>query len=119
MGLNSEENLPHLSKKNRKYRNTAPNQKWGEEVHYLFRTLHIDHKGPLNRMSDGKHPCSVVIEAFLRLYEKNPLKSTYATHTIEAISTFICSFGISQKLVYDRGTSLMSYDFSALLRELG
>ena len=70
-------------------------------------------------MGDGKHHCLVVIDAFSRFIQVYPVKSTDATHTIEAMSTFIISFGIPQKLVYDRGTSFMSTDFSTFLPECG
>ena len=76
----------------------------GEEVPYPFHTVHIDHKGPLNPISDGKHHCLglVVIDAFSRFIQLYPVKSTDATHTIEAMSIFITYFGIPHKLVYDR-----------------
>ena len=82
-------------------------------------TLHIDHKGPLNPMSDGKHHCLVVIDAFSRFIQVYLVKSTDATHTIETMSTLINSFGIPQKFVYDRGTSFLSTDFSTFLPEFG
>ena len=70
-------------------------------------------------MSDSKHHCLVVIDALLRFIQVYPVESTDATHILEAMSTFITSFGFPQKLVYDRGTSLMSTDFSTLLLEFG
>ena len=103
----------------RKDQNTAPNENWGEEVPYPFHTVHIDDKGPLNTMGDGKHHCLVVIDAFLRFNQVYPVKSTDATHTIEAMSFFITSFGIPQKLVDDQGNSFMSLDFSTFLLEFG
>ena len=70
-------------------------------------------------MSDGKHHCVVVIDAFSRFIQVFPVKSADATHTIGVTSTFISSFGIPQKPVYDRGTSFMSRDFSTFLLEFG
>ena len=70
-------------------------------------------------MSDGKHHCLVVIDAFSRFIQVYSVKPTDATHTIEAMSTFISSFRIPQKLVYDRGASFMSTDFSTFLLEFG
>ena len=52
------------NKQIRKDQNTAPNENRGEEVLYPFHAVHIDQKGPLNPMSDGKHHCLVVIDAF-------------------------------------------------------
>ena len=107
------------NKQIRRDQNTAPNEKWGEIVPYPFHTVHIDHEGPLNSMSDGKHHCLVVTDAFSRFSQVYPVKSTDATHTIEAMSTFITSFGIPQKLVYYRGTSFLRADFSTCLPEFG
>ena len=70
-------------------------------------------------MSDGKHHCLVVIDAFSRFIQVYPVKSTDASNTIEAMTSFITSFGIPQKLVYDRGTSFMSTDFSTFVLDLG
>ena len=106
------------NKQLRNDQNTAPNEKWRRKVLYPFHTVHIDHKGPLNRMSDGKNHCLVAIDAFLRFFHVYPVKSTNATHTIEAMSTFRTSFRIPQKLVFDRGTSFMSTDFSTFLLDL-
>ena len=50
-------------------RNTAPNENWGEEVPYPSYTVHIDHKGPLNQISDGKDQCLVVTDAFSRFIQ--------------------------------------------------
>ena len=103
----------------RKDQNTAHNEKWGEEVPYSLHTVHVDHRGPLNPMSDGKHRCLVLTDALLRFIQLYPAISTDGTHTIEALSIFINSFSIPEKLVYDRGTSLMSTDFSTFLLEFG
>ena len=70
-------------------------------------------------MSHGKHHCLVVIDAFLHFIQVYPVKSTDASNTFEAMTSFITSFGIPQKLVYDRGTSFMSTDFSTFLLDLG
>ena len=91
----------------------------GKEVPYPFHTVHIHHKGPMNHMSDGKHHCLVVIDALSHFIQVYPVKSSDATHTIEAMSTSITSFVIPQKLVHDRGTSFMSTDFSIFLLEFG
>ena len=61
--------------------NTAPNDKWGEEIPYLFQTVHFDHKGPLNSKSDRKHHGLVVVDAFSHFIQKYPVKSTDSTFT--------------------------------------
>ena len=62
------------NKRIRKDQITDPNEKWGEEVPYPFHTVHIDHKGPLNPMSDGKHHYFIVIDAFSRFIQVYPVK---------------------------------------------
>ena len=103
----------------RKDQNTAPNEKWGEEVLYHFHTVHTDHRRPLMRMSFGIHHCLVVIDTFSRFIQVCQVISTDATHATEAMSVFKTFFGIPQKLVFDQGTSLMSTAFSSFLQEFG
>ena len=88
------------NEQNRNDQNTATKEEWGEEVLYPFRTVQIDQKEPLNPMSDGRHHCLILIDAFLCFNQVYPVKSTDATRTIHAMSTFISSFGIPQNLVY-------------------
>ena len=66
-----------------------------------------------------QHQCSVVIYAFLCFIQVYPVKSTDATHTIEAMTTFIIPFKIAKNFRCDRGTSFMSTNFSIFLPKLG
>ena len=107
-----------MNKQIGKNQNTAPNEKWGEEVTYLFHTVHLDPEGPLNPRKDLKQQCLGVKDAWSRFSQVYPVKSIDATYTIEAMSILIISFGIPRKLVSDQGTSFMSTDFSTFLLEL-
>ena len=98
--------------------NTAPNEKRGEEVPYPIQTIHLDHKRRFNSMSDGKHYCFVVLDAFSRFIQVYPVKSIDATPTTEAMCTFKTSFEIPQKLVFDRVASLMNTDIFIFILEL-
>ena len=53
----------------------------GKKVPYRFHTVHIEHKGPLNPMSNGKHQCLFVLTALSRSIQVYPVESTDATHT--------------------------------------
>ena len=86
---------------------------------YPFHTVLIDHKGPLNPVSDRKCHCLVVVDAFSRCIQEYPVISTNSTNTIQAMTTFFTSFGIPHKIVYDRGTSFMGAEFSSFFLELG
>ena len=121
MGSNSNEELPNLpeEEKSERTKTLLPLRIGEKGVPYPSHTVHIDHKGPLNPMRDGKHHCLVVIDALLCFNQVYPVQSTDATHTSEAMSIFTISFGIPQKLVYGRGTSFMSTNFFTLILEFG
>ena len=99
--------------------NEAEVQKWSEKVPLPFHTVHIDHKGPLNPKSFGYQHCLVVVDAFSRFIQVYPVQSTTAADTVKAMERFITTFGIPQKLVYDRGTAFMNSDFTNWCKELG
>ena len=94
-------------------------QEWSEKVPLPFHTVHIDHKGPINPKSFGNQHCLVVVDAFSRFIQVYPVPTTSAADTIKAMEKFITTFGIPQKLVYDRGTAFMNADFTNWAKELG
>ena len=75
-----------------------------------FRTVQIDHKGPLYPSSADFEHCFVVVDSFSRFIQVYPAKSTSALHTIEAMENWILTFGISQKLVFDRGSVFINIE---------
>ena len=81
------------NKRGRKDQNINTNNNWGDKVPYRFHTVHIDHNGPLNPNSDGKHHCLVVLDEFSRFIQVYPVKLSCSIHTTEAITAFITSFG--------------------------
>ena len=65
----------------------------GRRVTLLFlQCKNSDHKAPLNLLSDIKHHCLVVSDRFFRIFQVYQVKATYASKTIEAMTTFIKSF---------------------------
>ena len=91
----------------------------GEAWRLPFRTVHIDHKGPLYpRSSDFEH-CLVVVGSFSRFIQVYPVKSTSALHTIEGMENWILIFGIHQILVYDRGSAFIYTEVTNWATELG
>ena len=107
------------NKNKRKDLNEAPLEKWTDTVPFPFHTVHIDHKGPLNPPSNGKHHCLVIVDSFSRFLQVYPVRTTSAQDTINALEKFILSFGIPQKLVYDKGTAFMNEDFTNWTNSLG
>ena len=97
----------------------APLEKWTDAVPFPFHTVHIYHKGALNPPSNGKHHCLVIVDSFSRVIQVYPVRSTDAVDTIKALEKFILSFGLPQKLVYDKGSAFMNQDFTSYIHELG
>ena len=107
------------NKQKRRDIHEAPLEKWADTVPFPFHTVHIDHKGPLNPPSSGKHHCLVIVDSFSRFIQDYPVRSTDAVDTINALEKFILSFGIPQKLVYDKGSAFMNQDFTSYIHGLG
>ena len=70
-------------------------------------------------MSDGGHLCLLVIDPFLRFSGVYPVKSNVVLHKFDAMATFITSFALLEKLVFDNSTSISNTEVSAFLLELG
>ena len=86
-----------------KHRNEVPSEEWQNET-IPFRTIHIDHKGPLHPQSKRNLHCLLVIDAFSRFLMVYPVTNTGAQATISAFEEWIPLFGIPQFIVHDRGT---------------
>ena len=99
--------------------NQAPLEQWTDTVPFPFHNVHIDHTGPINSTSNGKKHCLVVVDSFYRFLQVYPVANTTAFETIKTLEKFILTFGIPQKLVYDKGTAFMNEDFTSWLYELG
>ena len=98
-------NCLDCQKNKQKRKDEAPLEKWTETVPFPFHTVHIDHKGPIKPPSNGNKHCLVVIDSFSRYIQIYPVSSTSASKTISALEQFFLTFGIPQKLVYDKGSA--------------
>ena len=85
------------NKQKRRDIHEAPLEKWTDTVPFPFHTIHIDHKGPLNPPSKGKHHFLVIVDSFSRFMQVYPVRSTDAVDTINAVEKIILSFGIPEK----------------------
>ena len=88
----------------------APLEQWGELETTRFKTIHIDHKGPLRPSSNSNTHC-LVVDAFSRFLGAFPVRDTGAQTTINALEKWITSYGIPQKLVHDNGSAFINSDF--------
>ena len=101
-----------------KHRNEVPLEEWQNET-IPFRTIHIDHKGPLHPPSNRNLHWLLVIDAFSRFLMVYPVTNTGAQATIFAVEKWIDSFGIPQSIVHDRGTAFINTEFINWTKELG
>ena len=107
------------NKQKRKDLHEAPLQAWGGLETLPFRTVHIDHKGPIRPSSSNYEHCLVVVDSFSRFLQVYPVKSTNAQNTIEAMEKWILVFGIPQILVFDRGSAFINIEFTNWTTEFG
>ena len=75
-----------------------------------FRTIHIDHKGPLRPTKNSNNHCFVV-DAFSQFLGAYPLRDTGAQTIIYALEKWIRSFCIPHKNVFDNGSAFINSDF--------
>ena len=101
-----------------KHKNEVPLEEWQNDT-IPFRTVHIDHKGPLHPPSNRNYHCLLVIDAFSRFLMVYPVANTSAQTTIAADEKGILSFGITQSIMHDRGTAFINTDFINGTKELG
>ena len=76
-----------------KHRNEFPLEEWQNDT-IPFRTVHIDHKGPLHPPSNRNLHCLLVIDACSRFLMVYPVTNASAQATIAAVEKWIHSFGI-------------------------
>ena len=101
-----------------KHRNEVPLEEWQNET-VLFRTIHIDRKGPLHIPNNRNLHCLLVIDAFFCFLMVYPVTNTGAQATISAVEKWIHSVGILQSIVHDRGTAFINTEFINWTKELG
>ena len=99
-------------------RNEVPLKEWQNET-VPFRTVHIDHKGPLRPTSAGNVHCLLIADAFSRFLMVYPVRNTTALATIIAVGKWIFSFDIPQSIIHDRGTAFINTEFVNWTKKLG
>ena len=101
-----------------KHRDEVPLEEWQNDT-VPFRTIHIDHKGPLHQPSSRNLHCLLVIDTFSRFLMVYPVTNTGAQATITAAEKWIHSFAILQSTVHDRGTVFINTEIINWTNELG
>ena len=98
------------NKPKRKHRNEVPLEDWQNET-VPFRTIHIDHKRPINPTSASNIHCLLIVDAFPRFLMVYPVCNTTAVATFTAVEKWIFSVGIPQSIIDDRGTAFINTEF--------
>ena len=102
-----------------KHRKEVPLEGWQNDT-IPFRTIFMDHKGPLHPPSNRNFHCLVVIsDAFSRFFMVYPVPNPSAQITIAVVEKWILSLGIPQSIIQDRGTALIITDFVNWTKEFG
>ena len=101
-----------------KHRNEVPLEEWQNET-VPFRTVHIDHKGPLHTTSASNVHCLLIVDAFSRFLMVYPVRNTRTLATVTAVEKRIPSFGIPQSIIQDRGTAFFKTELINWIKELG
>ena len=89
----------------------APLIQWGELETTPFKTIHIDHKGPLRPSTNSNSPCLDVVDAFSRFLGAYPVRDTGTQTTINALEKWSSLYGIPWKIFHDNGSAFINRDF--------
>ena len=88
------------NKRKAKHRNEVPREEWQNET-VPFRTIHIDHKGPIHPTSGSNVHCLLIVDAFHRFLMVYPVRNSTTLATIKADEKWILSSGIPQSIIHD------------------
>jgi len=77
-----------------------------------FEFLHIDHYGPLEKVGHGFRYIFIIIDAFTRYTVIYPVKSRTTKEVIACLKEYFRHFGVCQRIIFDRGSSLVSDEFA-------
>ena len=101
-----------------KHRKGVPLEEWHNKTN-SFRTVHLDHKGPLLPTSANIIHCLLIIDAFSQFLMVYPVRNTTTLAAISAVEKWILSFGIPQSVIHDRATAFKNAEFINWTEELG
>ena len=76
-----------------------------------FRTIHIDHMGPLEKSTQGHRHLFVIIHAFTKFVRLYPCKSTTTAEAIRKLKDYFRAYSKPRRMISDRGTAFTSSDF--------
>jgi len=81
-----------------------------------FKTLHIDHFGPLEATSKGYKYILVIVDAYTKFVWLFPTKSTGTDEAVTALKSLFAMFGYPQCIISDRSTAFSSAAFTNYMK---
>lgn len=84
-----------------------------------FHTIHADHLGPFVKSKKGNCYLLVIVDGFTKFVNMRPVKDTKSTTTIRVLKDHISNFGVSTRLITDKGTSFTSGVFKDFIKSHG
>ena len=100
-----------------KHQIEVPLEEWQNKT-VPFRTVHMDHKGPLHPTSASNMHCLLVIDAFSKFLIVYPVRNTTTLATLSAVEKWILSFRIPSPITHDRGTAFINTEFINWTKEI-
>lgn len=88
-----------------------------DKIAIPFHTLHTDHFGPLESTAFGYKYILIIVDAFTKFTWLFATKSTTTEEFIKCLNTLFDLFGISERIINDRGTAFTSNNFTTFLNK--
>jgi len=82
-----------------------------------FKTLHIDHFGPLETTSNGYKYILVIVDAYTKFVWLFPTKSAGTDEVLIILKSLFAMFGYPQYIISDRGTAFSLAAFTNYMKD--
>ncbi|CAL1689693.1 unnamed protein product [Lasius platythorax] len=82
-----------------------------------FKTLHIDHFGPLEITNDDFKHVLVIVDAYTKFVWLFPAKSTGTDEVLMTFKSLFSMFSYPQRIISDRGTAFSSIAFRNYMKD--
>ncbi|CAH2229081.1 jg21182 [Pararge aegeria aegeria] len=84
-----------------------------------FHTIHADHLGPFVKSKKGNCYLLVIVDGFTKFVNIRPVRDTKSSTTIKILKDHVSNFGVSSRLITDKGTSFTSGIFKEFTKFCG
>lgn len=78
-----------------------------------FKTIHLDHYGPIKMpSSDRSRYILVIVDAFTKFVKLFPVKTTNSDEVIKHLTNYSCFYSRPERIITDRGSCFTSKNFN-------